>query len=225
MSTTTQAISRRSYQRQIPLILVSAIATIIIVYYFVPALPTAHPYKLVYDELLQWGPITSSFITLFGYLTMVVNHGRRVMNAQRNRTSYLSAILLGATVTFLILGIALPGGFAGIQYTTLYKYLVMYAGAGMYSAWIHHPYNCYRYFRFTSAYSALFFLTWLFVVFRELPVFVAIYPPLYEVGTWIEQVVNGSVQRAALGAAGVGTLILGIRALVGKEPGLIEMEI
>jgi hypothetical protein len=48
---------------------------------------------------------------------------------------------------------------------------------------------------------------------------------LYEVGTWIEQVVNGSVQRAALGAAGVGTLILGIRALVGKEPGLIEMEI
>jgi len=101
----------------------------------------------------------------------------------------------------------------------------MYAGAGMYSAWIHHPYNCYLLLQVHFSLLSLVLLTWLFVVFRELPVFVAIYPPLYEVGTWIEQVVNGSVQRAALGAAGVGTLILGIRALVGKEPGLIEMEI
>jgi len=221
--------TRRIYQRQIPIILVSAIATLIIIEYFTVPPKAVTPYEVTVraakDELGLWSSIVYNFVLAFGYLTLVVNHGRRVMEAKRSRRTYLSALLLGAVVAFLILGFASPGGFTGAQYTDLYKYLVIYAGAGMYSAWVHHPYNCYRYFRFTSTYSTLFFITWLFVVFRELPVIVSIYPPLYDVGTWIETVVNASAQRAALAAAGVGTIILGVRGLVGKEPGLIEMEL
>jgi hypothetical protein len=178
----------------------------------------------VNSELLQWGTVASGFVMLFGYLTLLANHGRRVMESQRSRTSYVSGLLLGVIAVFVILGLALPGGYSGANYTTLYQYLIMYAGAGLYSAWIHHPYNCYRYFRFTSTYSAIFFITWLFVIFRDIPIIVAIAPPTYNIATWIEQVVAASANWTALGVAGVGTLVLGVRALIGKEPGLMEME-
>jgi len=214
--------SKRIYQRQIPLIIVSAIITIIIIEYFVVKYP---PLTAVKTELDRWGSITYIFMFLFGYITLLVNHARRLMDPKRTRRTYLSGFLLGTVATFVILGLALPGGSYGLQYSNLYKYLVLYIGGGMYSAWAHHPYNSYRYLRFSSVQTGLFLIAWLFIVFRELSIIVVIYPPLYGVGTWIEQVVNASAQRASLAAAGVGTIILAIRALVTKEPGLIEMEV
>jgi len=214
--------SRRLYQRQVPVFLVSVLTTIIVMEYFVVRYP---PLTAVKDELLLWGAITYSFVMLFGYTMLVLSHARQVMERKRGRSVYLSGIKLGALGAFLLLGLLSPGGADGSQYRTLYAYIVGYAGAGMYSAWVHHPYNVYRFFRLTSIQSTIMFLTWLFLVFRELSVIVAVYPPLYDIGTWIEAVPNAAAQRAALAAAGVGTLILGVRAIVGKEPGLIEMEV
>jgi hypothetical protein len=201
---------------------VSAIITIIIIEYFVVQYPPLTAAKV---ELQLWGSIVYIFVFLFGYITLIVNHARRLMDPKRTRRTYLSGFLIGAVAVFLILGLTLPGGSTGLQYSNLYKYVILYIGGGMYSAWAHHPYNCYRYLRFSTVQSTLFFITWLFLVFRELSVIVAVYPPIYGVGTWIEQVISASAERASLACAGVGTLILGIRALATKEPGLIEMEV
>jgi hypothetical protein len=206
----------------VPVFLVSVLTTVIVIEYFVVKYP---PLTAAKDELLLWGAIIYSFVMLFGYTMLILHHLRQMRERGRGRLAYLSGIKLGTLGAFVLLGLLSPGGADGSQYRTLYSYIVGYAAAGMYTAWVHHPYNVYRFFRPTSVQSTIMFLTWLFLVFRELSVIVAVYPPLYDIGTWIESVPNAAAQRAALAAAGVGTLILGVRAIVGKEPGLIEMEV
>jgi len=218
----TTLLSRRIYQRQVPIFLVSVLTTVIVIEYFVVPYP---PLKAVREELTLWASIIFNFAAIFGYTTLVLNHARQIIERKRARPFYSSAVKLGTLAAFGLLGLLSPGGAAGSQYTTLYMYIVGYAAAGMYTAWVHHPYNVYRFFRLSSVQSTIMFLAWLFTVFRELSVIIAIYPPLYDIGTWVEAVPNTAVQRAALAAAGVGTLILGVRAIVGKEPGLIEMEV
>jgi hypothetical protein len=218
----SKGVSRRLYQRQIPLILVSALITIIVVQYFVP--PYA-PLTAAKDELGLWGSIIYTFVLLFGYIALIMSNVRRVMDPNRSRRTYLSVLWLGALAAYIVLGLVLQGGSTGSQYKMLYMYIALYAGAGMNASWIIHSYNSYRYLRFSSVATSLFLLAFVFVVCRELSVMVAVYPPLYDIGSWIEQVVNGPAQSASLACAGVGTLILATRALVGKEPGLIEMEV
>jgi hypothetical protein len=53
---------------------------------------------------------------------------------------------------------------------------------------------------------------------------VAAMPFLNDIAIWIRMVGDSTARSAAIGAAGIGGIILAIRAIVGKEPGLVEME-
>jgi hypothetical protein len=50
-------------------------------------------------------------------------------------------------------------------------------------------------------------------------------PIIFTIGDWARTVPYAAVQQAASAAAGVGGILLGVRAHIGKEPGLVEMEI
>lgn len=222
------AVSRRVYQRQIPLFIVSVVAAIFMAEYFTgnPELtpPVKSPLTPVTAELSLWGTIIYAFTLLFGYVGLLRYQARRVQQRKTTKLAVLGGTCIGAAAVFSILGIVLPGGITGSQFRMWYTYIVAFAGGGMYTAWVHHPYNSYRYFRLTSIESATMFLTWILIVLRELSMFVAIWEPFYAIGTWVEGVPNTAVQRAALAAYAVGSMVLALRALVWKEPGLVEME-
>ena len=59
----------------------------------------------------------------------------------------------------------------------------------------------------------------------NMPFFRFYLPALGPVGLWIAQVPHAAAHRAGLIGAAVGAIIVGIRALVWKEPGLMEVEI
>jgi len=220
--------SKRTYQRQIPLFIVSLVGAIFIAEYFTanPELkpPIKSPLTPLTSELTAWGTIIYAFTLLFGYVGLLRYQARRVQQRKTTRLAVLGGTCIGAAAVFTILGIVLPGGITGSQFRMWYTYIVTFAGGGMYTAWVHHPYNSYRYFRLTSIESAMMFLSWILICLRELSMFVAIWEPFYAIGTWIEGVPNTAVQRAALAAYGIGSLVLALRALVWKEPGLVEME-
>jgi hypothetical protein len=54
---------------------------------------------------------------------------------------------------------------------------------------------------------------------------IAMVPGLNDVATWIRMVGDRTARVAAIAAAGIGGVILGVRAIIGKEPGLVEMEV
>ena len=62
------------------------------------------------------------------------------------------------------------------------------------------------------------------VCLREMGAVVAYIPQFEVIGDWIMKVPYTASNRGAMIAAGIGVVVLAIRALVGREPGLIEME-
>jgi L-alanine-DL-glutamate epimerase-like enolase superfamily enzyme len=46
-----------------------------------------------------------------------------------------------------------------------------------------------------------------------------------DIGIWIYMVPDRTARNAATAAAAIGAVVLALRALIGKEPGLVEMEL
>jgi hypothetical protein len=219
------SISKLLYQRRIPTFLVSIVAGIFIVEYF---LPYNVPLADLTKELTLWGTILYSCSLLYGITILVMTMIRRAIRRRSGkftgfRAVAMSATCLGTAVVFTILALA-TGGTTSTTFRFWYTYIIAYAAGGFYSAWVHHPYNSYRYFRFTSIASSMMFIAWLFISFRELSFFVALWPTFYDIGTWIETVPNTAAQRAMLATTGLGAIVIGIRAILGREPGMIEVE-
>lgn len=219
------SLSKLFYQRTIPTFIVSIVAGIFIVEYFLPENP---PLVTLTTELTLWGTIIYSCSLLYGIIILVMLMIRRAETRRSGkftgtRAVIMSATCLGTIVVFTLIALV-TGSTTNPDFQFWYTYVVAYAAGGFYSAWVHHPYNSYRYFRFSSIESSLMFITWLFISFRELSSIVAIWPPFYDIGTWIEGVPNTAAQRAMLATTGLGAIVLGVRAIVGKEPGMIEVE-
>jgi hypothetical protein len=217
--------SKIVYQRTLPTFIVSIIAGIFIVEYFAP---TFVPLQDLTTELTLWGTILYSCSLLYGIVILIMTMLRRAQQRRSGkftgwRAVAMSATCLGTALIYTLIALG-TGGTTSVTFRFWYTFIIAYAAGGMYTAWVHHPYNSYRYFRFNSVESGLMFLCWLFISFRELSSIVAVWPPFYDIGTWIEGVPNTAAQRAMLATTGLGAIVLGIRALVGREPGMIEVE-
>jgi heme/copper-type cytochrome/quinol oxidase subunit 4 len=214
------AISKRVYQRQIPIILISFISSIIIIEYFAN-IPFITAIK---NELVSWPSAIYAFTLLFGYLSLILNLFYRLMQRKRDKVMYTSGIKLGVIAVFVFLGLLVPGGIEGSLFSTLYKYIVSYPALALETNWILFCFYAYRYLRVSSRYTIMMLIAFMGTLLRELPVLVSIYPPSYDIGAWIAAIPASAAQRAALAATGIGILILVVRAIVRKEPGLIEVE-
>jgi nucleoside recognition membrane protein YjiH len=79
-------------------------------------------------------------------------------------------------------------------------------------------------FKFTSIEASLLFIGFVLSVLRMTPLYVYLCPPLMPIGMWIATVPGTVTMRAAYLAMGISAVVLTARALVWKEPGLIEVE-
>jgi hypothetical protein len=80
-------------------------------------------------------------------------------------------------------------------------------------------------FKVTSIESAAMMAVWFFITLREMASVVVFFPQIEAIGDWIMKTPYMASNRGVMIAAGIGIVILAVRALVGKEPGLIEMEV
>ena len=158
-------LSKRIYQRQIPVYIVSLIAGIFIVEYFI----SYSPLTVVKSELTLWSTVIYSFSLLYGFVVLIMGQVRTLARVRESKRIRNSIICVGAIIFFYALG-------------------------------------------------------YVFSMFRGSTLLVAIWPTFYDIGVWIETVLATSVIRAFVTAAAVGTIVLTIRGLVGREPGLIELE-
>lgn len=96
--------SKRIYQRQIPLLLVSIITGIFIAEYFL----VGTPLTALKNELTTWGTIISLFILLFGNLMLLTSHIRRLGQRERLPTKeyFRSVVLIAFIAVFFILAFA-----------------------------------------------------------------------------------------------------------------------
>jgi hypothetical protein len=218
-------VSKRIYQRSIPVFLVSFIIAVMVVQYLF-AVPVIDQIR---GEILTWANIVSLWVWLFANVILILNHSTRVMRAREDRRLWYESIIILATIAFfIIIAVSDPVNMEkGPTYTTIYKVLIgaIYLGAEA-SGITYQNYNVLRRLalqRFTPEVVVLL-ITCVFMWLRPMTAITYNYPWVFAASEWIEKVAYGSATRAATVVLAIGTLFLAIRALATKEPGIIEME-
>jgi len=222
------ASTRRLYQRVIPTFLVSFLATILVIMYFFAPLGRTTAGKVIdpiTPEFTQWGSIVTTLSFLFGYLSIPLIHVRRLIARKVNKKmlfgSAVSLISLGLMLIIIYLG---PGGSGGVVYSTWNLYMIGFVNNGMRADWAWHPYTSFRIMRITALESGLFVVSFILAVLSQLPMVTYLAPVLGTAGDWIGSIPTTASMRAGLACSGVSSIVLFVRSLVGREPGLIEVE-
>jgi hypothetical protein len=198
---------------------------VLLIDYYVPKLPIIASTS---STFLAWGAMIALIQMSFGYLTLLRMHITRISRYQSegfNDRTFKTIIVLGSFLLMTAIGIYEGQGNAGPSFLFWYQNLVAMAGVGTVLEWISHYTSPARMFKITSLESAAMFLTWLLICFREMPTVVVLFPFTETIGDWIMKTPYMASNRGVMIAAGIGIVILSVRALVGKEPGLVEMEV
>jgi len=220
--TVSRGITKSSYQRTIPTFLVSVLAGILIIHYFAP---TSVEFDRVHAEITQWGTILTAISFIYGYISILMIHARRlVVRKATGRELFGSVVLFGSFLCIMAIQFLIPGGIESDFSGQWQYYLISFSTTAVVIDWAFHPFACVRMFRVTSIEAAVMFLSWLFACLSVLPVWTLYIPALGPIGDWIGEVPMTATQRAALACTAVSSIVLAVRALVGKEPGLIEVE-
>jgi len=218
-------IGKRTYQFQIPLFLVSLFAGITIANHFieVPAIQTLS------GELLQWGVICGLMITVYAMLVLILSHTRRIMRTGvAFKLKFRSVILLISFVIFALLASLDPVKLTGgdtfqLVYTRTVSIIGTGAGPAMHLifAWA----AIKKLQRVHDIETLIMLITFtVTIIAAGMTVGAYVWRPIVDVGAWVKTVPNMIGQRAAIAAAGMGAIALTLRALMWKEPGIIEVE-
>jgi len=222
----TLKITKRLYQFQIPLFLVSLFAGIAITEHFlnIAALTS------VKNEALQWGVIITAFTTLFAYTVLVSANAKTISRTSAPiKDRVRSLVLLLVIAVFCIAAITDPVKLTGGDaFNFLYSNLIVTIGFGM-ALGTHIVFTwaaIKKLQRIPDIETVIMLICFTLEIFGDgMTMMPALWPALTSAQSWIKIVPNMIGQRAAIAAAGMGAVILGLRALVWKEPGIIELEI
>ena len=220
------ASTKRIYQRSAPLLIVSIICLVLVLEYFAPVTPE---WTAIHGEITQWGVIISACIFVYGGFTILALHAGRMIRGIQNpeqragRRLYNSCVFIATFALYYVLAIS-EGGFGGPLAGMYSTYIQGYIRGSFNLEWVFHVMAVYTMFRFTSIEATLLFVGWLLSVLRMTTMYVYFVPQLMDLGMWMTTVPAMAAMRAGYLAMGVSAVVLTARALVWKEPGLIEVE-
>ena len=220
------AISKTSYQRTIPIFIIAVVAGLFIVEYFLVPIDALAQVK---DEFLAWGVTMSTVAIIFGQVMLLTRYLRLLSSARKSGATVNlldSVVFFAAFLIFGIVGLSDPQTTSGPTFTILYMTFVMKYAQGVGSTgWPAQVNAVFRVFKITSLETLTIAAVYIIVWLRYLTLVSFYIPGIFEVENYIKLVIHPSAQRAGLIGSAVGALIIGVRALVGREPGLMEYEV
>lgn len=223
-SLVSRVMSRRFYQRTIPIFIVSVLTGIFIAEYFV----SYEPLRSLKEELTTWSTIISLFVLLYGNVVVFIMNSRRLATRRtRGKDMFKSVCFIGSAAFFAIIAFAsgpkfTSGALFTLVWTVIYGTMGIGIALGSHTFFTWHAIR--RLISVTSLDAIVLLVSTVFSLFSYMTSLSVVFPQLLAIADWIKAIPNTASQRSALAAAAVGGIILGVRAIVGKEPGLIERE-
>lgn len=203
-------------RREVPIAICAIVALLMIFdnFFMVPA--SIHALS---TEFKYWGTILAAFTLLLGIITVVRVNIYHISRKTEDRW----VLALWSMIVFSISSII------GLLWTPDHPaYLWLYDNILM-ALWIAMLATtgffitsaAYRAFRAHTKEAALLLIPGLFVVAKNTPALVAIWPPFLTIGDWIMAVgVGGGTRGLVIGAA-IGTIATGLRTILGYETGYL----
>lgn len=219
-------LSKRLYQRSLPLFLTAIITAIFIVQYII--LPQSS-LDFVKTELTNWGILIATCAMFVSVIILLLMHFHKVtrgIKAKERLTVLYSGTAIVSFFTYMILGSLWPGGVNSSTYTSIYVNTIAPIAIAMNALQLFYTTRAaYRAFRAYTLEAFVMFISAVLWLLRGMPVGAVLWSWLLPIADWITTAPSAAGTRGGTIAAAIGGLILAIRALIGKEPGLIEAEV
>jgi len=200
------------YKRDIPLVITFLIGIIAVMDYYT----TFESVKATFTIIKNWGVVLAAFSLGLGAVNLFRVHGRRI--SVKASDWYLSAWLLLMLVLFVAVGLGTGQFEAGTQYQWIYNALFLPLGATMYSSLAFYmAYGSYKVLRARNLDAFLLFITAIFVILGNTPIFPATVPTFFHIREWIFTAIVGGAYRGIRIGVGIGAVVIGIRTLIGME--------
>jgi len=213
-------LSKSIYQMRIPVFITSFLLGFYLLQYFTGI-----------KELTSWKGSTDLFasivvgiISFFAVFLGVTNQIRQLSRQWKEPLSKKKGgnmIILGTFALFSL--VAIFQGQSSTLYQLLYQYIPGYVTFNGLSGY-YDLYLMLRLIRFDDIYIVFYYLVVVARFLRDITVVSYYFTPIFSLMEWFKFVPHTASYMGTQFAAGIGLVILGIRALVGKEPGLIELE-
>ena len=215
--------SKALYQRQIPLFVISFLVAL----FMVESVIAYQPLTDLKNSATAWVTIVANVATLYGITTLLILHVRRLTKAEQQLRQRFPSIVTLATMALFIAVSLIYGGYQSELFQFLYLEALSIVGLNMIALkYSGHFFATYRSFtRHMSWEAVLFFVSWFISVARNVSLLIYLFPWLAPIADWIYLVPNVAALRAATLAAAVGTVMVGLRALIMRERGIIETEV
>lgn len=205
------------YRRDIPLVITFLVGVIAIGDYYT----TFTAVKDTFTVIKNWGVVLNAFALGLGAVNLFRVHGRRISERKRDDW-YFSAWLLFTLILFVVVGLGTGQLEAGAQYQWIYNALFLPIGATMYSSLAFYmAFGSYRVLRARNLDAFLLFVTAIFVILGNTPIFPATIPEFFYIREWIFTAIVGGAYRGIRIGVGIGAVVLGIRTLIGMETGYL----
>jgi len=201
-------------RRQIPLGITFVIGLFFILEYF---FVTPREVSTLARDMGNWGVVVTAFAMTLGTIILTRTHGTHVWKRTKGQW-YYSAILLVIMYTFLIVGVSI--GSTHSSYQWLYNSTYAPLNATLYCSIL--PFiatACLRAFRARSREGAAVLIAGGLVMVGNMTMVEMVAPFFPDIREWIMTVPNMAAYRGITIGAGLGTLLLGLRTLLGYERG------
>jgi len=195
--------------------------TLLILFFFVTYLfTTPQPVQLFGTQLVQWASIVGYFAILVGTIDIVIFHIKPLRSKESGQWQY-SAVLLLITAIGLVTGVTGVLSGAGINYQPfawLYNAIYVPSNATIYAILVFYIASAsYRAFRIKNAQAAFLVLVGFIIMFADIGLGYVIWPGFVPLGNWINTYPVAAAFRPIIIGSGLGVIITGLRALLGRD--------
>jgi hypothetical protein len=195
--------------------------TLLIVFFFITYLfTTPQPVQLFGTQLVQWASVVGYFAILVGTIDIVIFHLKPLRSKESGQWQY-SAVLLIITSIGLVTGTAGVLSGAGINYQPfawLYNAIYVPSNATVYAILVFYIASAsYRAFRIKNAQAAFLVLVGFIIMFADIGLGYVIWPGFVPLGNWINTYPVAAAFRPIIIGSGLGVIITGLRALLGRD--------
>jgi len=193
----------------------------LIVFFFITYLfTTPQPVQLFGTQLVQWASVVGYFAILVGTIDIVIFHLKPLRSKESGQWQY-SAVLLIITAIGLVTGTAGVLSGAGINYQPfawLYNAIYVPSNATVYAILVFYIASAsYRAFRIKNAQAAFLVLVGFIIMFADIGLGYVIWPGFVPLGNWINTYPVAAAFRPIIIGSGLGVIITGLRALLGRD--------
>ena len=225
MTEQASMLQKRFYQRTLALFVCSLFVGV----YIGSSILAWDPLQFVYDTFQDGYGMVKNVVQLYAAFVLYLGAGRMMVNYKNYSRSF---VVRGATIIVFSLVLAafyltqpeMENSAIVSQVNSVLQgsctYGLFLARYGMMYYWVLR-----RFCEFRTIDRIAQLAIWFLWVFRDMPILVSLVPGIDNFVDWLRQTLYTGALRGVLITVAVGSFVLSLRALIGREPGLIEAEI